>query len=396
MNPRNLIGLLVLLVMFSPLAIDIYLPAMPLMQQDLQMSTAQVQSTLGLFLLSLGVGQIIIGPLTDRFGRRPVLLAGISVYAVAALLGTLSDHYWLLQLSRIGQGIGACSTSIVAFAAVRDCFNARESAKMYSYLNGALCIIPALAPALGGVLTIHFGWRACFAFMLLFAVLVGAVAWRFMPETRPQNTVHSGRLYHWARYQPILQSRTFLHYAAICMAGMTGILSYVTYASMVLVGQLQLSELQFSAWFSGNALINIVAFFLAPKVVLKLGERRAVLLGLTVFVSAGFVMLFSAQALPLSAPAYMLPMALLCTGFALMLGPASALALMPFAERAGTASALLGCIQMGGAALIAFIIQQIGLDARLAVALSVIVIALPIWLLSLKICRKCVTEIITE
>lgn len=396
MKTRQLIGLLVALVMFSPLAIDIYLPALPLMQQDFAVNQEQIQATLGLFLFSLGVGQIIIGPLTDHFGRRPVALAGISLYAVSALAGMLTHDFTGLLLSRIGQGIGACSTSIVAFAAVRDSFAARECARMYSYLNGALCIIPALAPTLGGLLTVQFGWRACFAFMLLFALLVLVAVWGLFAETRPASAVSSGALYRWSRYQPILRSPTFIRYALVCMAGMTGILCYVTYAPMVLVGQLGVSELEFSAWFGANALINIVAFFAAPRIVRRLGEVRTVITGLSVFALSGLFLMGSWLWWPLSAAAYMLPMTVLCSGFAVMLGSASALALMPFASCAGTASALLGCLQMSGAALLAALIQQWALEPRLAVAVSVLLPAVPLWLWCVQKGAKQQYEMITE
>ena len=152
---RNLLPLLMFMVLLSPLAIDIYLPSMPTMALEYGVSDSQVQSTLVLFLFAMGLGQILIGPLADRFGRRPIALFGIVLYGISSLLGAYAVEFEWLQLARVFQGLAACSTSIVVFSAVRDCYNSKQSVSMYSYLNGAICVVPALAPTLGGLLALQ-------------------------------------------------------------------------------------------------------------------------------------------------------------------------------------------------------------------------------------------------
>ncbi|MGL4832864.1 MAG: multidrug effflux MFS transporter, partial [Shewanella sp.] len=242
----NLLPILMLMVLLSPLAIDIYLPSMPTMATEFAVSASEVQSTLVLFLFAMGLGQILIGPLADRYGRRPVALFGIVLYGASSLLAAAALEFHWLQIARVLQGLAACSTSIVVFSAVRDCYTQQEGAKMYSYLNGAICVIPALAPTLGGLLAMQFGWRSTFVFMTLYAVLMMIVVGYRLPETRPANTVTTGALYRWGRYKPVLGNTHFLFYAFACMSAMAAILSYVSYSPVWLIGHLGVSELVFS------------------------------------------------------------------------------------------------------------------------------------------------------
>ncbi|OBT05367.1 Bcr/CflA family drug resistance efflux transporter [Shewanella sp. UCD-FRSSP16_17] len=369
---RNLLPTLMFMVLLSPLAIDIYLPSMPTMAIEYGVSGSQVQSTLVLFLFAMGLGQILIGPLADRFGRRPIALFGIVLYGVSSLIGAMAQEFEVLQLARVLQGLAACSTSIVVFSAVRDCYSSKESVKMYSYLNGAICVIPALAPTLGGLLALQFGWRSTFIFMALYAIIVLAIVLIKFPETRPENTDTSGPLYRWARYKPVLSDPHFMFYASTCMVAMASIVTYVSYSPMWLIGELGVSELEFSGLFGLNAAVNIAACFAAPVLVKHIGNRPAVIAALAMMLLAAVIEVVMQLAGPetgLAAGfAFMLPMMLLCIGFAVLLGPATSMALSAFGERAGTAAAMLGCIQMSGASVLAGLIQMTDITAPYAVA----------------------------
>lgn len=368
--PRKLLPILMMMVVLSPLAIDIYLPSMPEMALEFSVSDTQVQSTLVLFILAMGIGQILIGPLADRFGRRPIALLGICLYIASSLFAASVVEFEYLQLARVLQGIAACATSIVVFSAVRDRFNAQQSAHYYSYLNGVICVIPALAPTLGGFLALHFGWRSTFIFMTIFAVLVLFIVAFRLPETRPEHKNNHAALYRWARYQPILVNSQFVFYALTCMMGMASILTYVSYAPSWIIKHLGLNELTFSYLFGFNALINIAACFIAPKVIKQLGNHQTVVVALWLFILSAATQVVMQQ-IPVESALlagiyFMLPMLLLCVGFALLLGPATSMALSAFGERAGTASALLGFIQMSGAALLTGLLQQTSLSAPYA------------------------------
>jgi len=372
---RKLLPILMSMVVLSPLAIDIYLPSMPQMAQEFSVSDTQVQSTLVLFIFAMGIGQILIGPLADRFGRRPIALFGICAYIASSLLAALVVDFQYLQLARVLQGVAACATSIVVFSAVRDRFNAQQSAHYYSYLNGVICVIPALAPTLGGLLALQFGWRSTFIFMALYAVVVLLIVAFKLPETRPEHSNNSAALYRWARYQPILANSHFVFYALTCMIAMASILTYVSYAPSWIINHLGLDELTFSYLFGFNAIVNISACFLAPKVIKKLGNHTTVTIALWVMVLSA-VLQVAFQQLPVTTALlgglyFMIPMLFLCIGFALLLGPATSMALSAFGERAGTASAILGCMQMSGAALLTGLLQQTNLTAPYANAVMI-------------------------
>ncbi|UXB10831.1 multidrug effflux MFS transporter [Aeromonas dhakensis] len=349
-----LILLLVLLVLFSPLAIDIYLPAIPQMAEQLGAEVTLMQGTITWFLFSMGLGQLLVGPLADRYGRKPIALGGVLLYGLSALGAGFAASLGELMLARVLQGFGACATSVAAFSVVRDSYGSKKSGQMISYLNGAICFIPALAPLLGGWLTAKAGWSANFWFMAGYAVIVGSwLLWR-MPETRPEETSSSGPLISWSRYSPVLRSPSFLFNATLCMLAMAVILAYVTAAPVQLMVKLGLDMSGFSYWFTANAALNILACFLAPRFIAKVGPRRTLRIGL-------LVLLLSAIALTLAMHiehplAMMGPVFLSSIGFAMILGAAAGMALAPFGHCAGTAAALLGLFQMSGSgALVGFI-----------------------------------------
>jgi len=385
---RWLIGLLMGLVTLTPMGIDIYLPSLPAMADDFGRPVSALQASITLFIFAVGVGQMLIGPLADRYGRRPVALGGVLAYLLGSALGAAAGSLEVFYAARVIQGLGACSASLVAFAAVRDCFSPAVGARVYSYLNGALCTVPALAPMVGGALAVHAGWRSTFAFMVVFALaLAGLLAGRF-EETRAASGRPQGALYSLRRYAPIVASGRFLYFAAFGMAGMAMILVFVSAAPVVLVQQLGYSELGFSAWFGGNAAINIGAFFLAPAFIARFGRHTMVRVGMAALLLAAAMHLAAWLWMPLSAWVFMLPVAVLTVGFSLALGSGLSLALEPFAERAGTAAAVYGLFQMSGSALIATVLLDSGLPAQTAMASIGAVIVAPLLCLSVGMSRR--------
>ncbi|MCK5819794.1 MAG: multidrug effflux MFS transporter [Psychromonas sp.] len=370
-NQVNILFVSMTMVVLNPLATDIYLPSLPVMASEFNVSLSSVESTLALYMLALGVGQILIGPLSDRFGRRPIALCGLIFYIASSLVAAYTHIFLLLEITRVTQGIATCATSIVVFSVVRDSCDNVKSAYYYSYINGALCVIPALAPTLGGWLASMFGWRSTFLFMALFAFIVLFIVMFKLPETRPKNTDVSGKIYHIERYKPVLKERVFLFYAFACMAGMAPILVYISYAPGWLIKHLGVSEMTFSWLFALNALVTIVGAFSTAILIKRFGKRMTVIIALSTMLASAVIEIaaqFWGPATGLAAAyAFMLPMMLLGVGFAFLLGPATSMALAPFGDRASTASGLLGFIQMSGAAVIAVLIEQTNLTAPYAV-----------------------------
>jgi DHA1 family bicyclomycin/chloramphenicol resistance-like MFS transporter len=359
-----------MLVLFSPLAIDIYLPALPQISETFHVEHALAQDTITWFLFAMGVGQLFAGPLADKLGRRTVALGGISIYAVSACLAWAAQSIDMMLMARLLQGLGACATSVAAFATVRDLFGPEKSGKMISYLNGAICFIPALAPILGSWLTQEFGWRSNFSFMAGFAVIVGAILFFQMKETNPAT--EKVAVFKLERYWSVLKTPSFIFHASLCLMAMAVILAYVTSAPVVLMENLGLSMNEFTFWFGINAAFNIVAAFTAPKFMDRFGTYKTLVVGILLLGLAGALMLVLVN--QATALAFMFPIFLSSVGFAWILGASAGKALEPFGDRAGTAAALLGLFQMSGSGLLVGSMQRLQLEPQVMIALQMFLI----------------------
>ncbi|MGR5179183.1 multidrug effflux MFS transporter [Vibrio parahaemolyticus] len=359
------VAALVFLVFFSPLAIDIYLPALTQISSAFDVAHTQAQDTITWFLFAMGVGQLFAGPLADKLGRRTVALGGIAIYGLSACLAWAAQSIEWMLTARLLQGLGACATSVAAFATVRDMYGPERSGKVISYLNGAICFIPALAPLLGSYLTQQYGWRANFSFMAGFAFFVGFLVILNMRETNPVQT--GQRYFALSRYVQVLRTPSFVFHASLCLLAMAVILAYVTSAPVVLMEQMGLSMNEFTFWFGLNAVFNIAACMLAPKIMDRVGTHLTLQFGIVSLLIAGSLMVWGAN---MNTPeSFMIPVIMSSIGFALILGAAAGKALAPFGDKAGTAAALLGLFQMSGAGLLVGVMQRIGLDAAYMIAL---------------------------
>ena len=366
------------MVIFSPLAIDIFLPALPIMAEEFVAPMKHMQWSVTIFILSMGFGQLISGPLADRYGRRPVALGGIIIYGLASLVSAYSDSLTFFLLSRLLQGFGACAIVVSAFASVRDKYNAIESGVMYSYLNSAICCIPALAPLLGNVLTEAFGWRSNFEFMTGYAIFAGLILFFTLKETKPEHTEQHKNLISLAQFMPVLKHPVFLFNSLVVMLAMAIIIAYVSSSPAWLMVRLGLDQQSFVFWFSLNAVINIVACFLAPKFLVRFGARVTIGSGMILLITAGFLMLaLLAWKTPI---AFMLPIMISSLGFSFLMGACAGQALAPFGKKAGAASALLGFVQMSGSAVIVYLLQLLPFNEAEQLALLMLV-TVPIYVI---------------
>ncbi|WP_029388584.1 multidrug effflux MFS transporter [Vibrio campbellii] len=364
-NSKKQMALLTMLVLFSPLAIDIYLPALPLIASTFQVENALAQDTITWFLFAMGVGQLFAGPLADKLGRRTVALGGITIYALSALLAWSAQNIEWMLAARLLQGLGACATSVAAFATVRDIFGPEKSGKMISYLNGAICFIPALAPILGSWLTQQFDWRANFSFMVGFAVIAGSMMFFGMKETNPVTEKQA--VFKLSRYWSVLSTPSFIFHASLCLMAMAVILAYVTSAPGVLMTGMGLSMNEFTFWFGLNAVFNIAACMLAPKFMDRWGTHNSLVVGISLLAIAGVIMMVMKE--HNTALAFMLPIFISSVGFAWILGAAAGKALEPFGDKAGTAAALLGLFQMSGSGLLVGTLQRLSLEPQTLIAI---------------------------
>ncbi len=349
-------AILVMLVIFGPMGIDIFLPSFTVIEDYFNTTADHVQYTLSLFILSMGLCQLIAGPMIDKYGRRRVVLVGIALYGATALLGAMAQSINMLIIARVLQGASACCTTTVAFAVVRDIFSTRESAQAYSYLNGALNISPALAPMIGGFLGTVFSWQASFLFMATFAVVAFVVVWFKLPETQPPKSENPS-LSIADSYKVLLTNSEFMINTLFGLGAMAFIISYVSFAPQLLIGQLGLSEAVFSLLFGANALGIMVSSVLAGRYMHALGENGCTLIGCLLMTVGAVGMLTGYWLHGVTVAGFIIPVMAASAGFAWLLGATTGKAIAGFSHIAGTASALLVCIQMLGAALISILIQ---------------------------------------
>ena len=188
MKKHGLIFLLILMATLSPFAIDIFLPALPIMSKSMSTSIDEMHWTITTYLFSLGLGQLFLGPLADRLGRRPIIISGLFIYLICAVaLIVISDFHTHL-LFRFFQGLGSCAIGVCTYACIRDAFDPKQSSHIFNYLVSIRCLSPALAPTLGHFLSLYFGWHSTFAFLALMCCFTLFIAYFYFEETKPDFT----------------------------------------------------------------------------------------------------------------------------------------------------------------------------------------------------------------
>lgn len=345
------LSLLIALAVIGPAGMDMYLPAISVMPTQLDASTSDIQLTLSIYMLALGVGQLVLGPVADRWGRRPVMLLSLLLFAVGSLGAALVASVEFLIGWRILQGFGGCGAGLVAFAMVRDCYQPGERTRVYSLLNAGIGIAPALAPIMGSYLLLWGEWRSTFWALLLLGVGVGLACYFHVQETCPasdnksRSTIRGG-------YSQLCRHRSYLSYCAAGLACMSGLFVFFSLSPLLLVGQWQVSEQQFAYYFASNAVVMMLTSMVASRIGGRLGPRNSVLIGLGFICCSGFLLLSFILLDCLGPLSLMMSVWLSSCGFSLVMGASAAGALADFGEMAARATALMSSVRLGGAALV--------------------------------------------
>ncbi|WP_433290340.1 multidrug effflux MFS transporter [Pseudonocardia sp. CA-142604] len=359
------------LIALGPFTIDMYLPALPTISTDLLTSSATVQLTLTGTLLGLGLGQLIIGPLSDRFGRRLPLLAGTAVHVLASALCLIAPSIEVLGGLRVLQGLGAAAGSVIALAIVRDLYSGRAAATLLSRLILVMGVSPVIAPTVGGYILAFTSWRGVFAVLAVIGLVLIPVAARALPETLPpERRQTTGVLGTLRTYGGLLRDRTFLGLVLVAGLAMSAVMAYVSGASFVFQEEYGLSEQVFGLVF-GTAAIWLIAATQLNPVLLRRFEPRQLLLAAVVAGSAAGLVLLTVALLGLGGViGFLVGLWLVLFAVGLALPNAPAVALSRHGEAAGTAAALLGAVQFGVGALVSPLVGVLGNNA---VAMATIV-----------------------
>jgi DHA1 family bicyclomycin/chloramphenicol resistance-like MFS transporter len=349
------------LIALGPLSIDMYLPALPELRAEFGASESAAQLTLTGMLVGLAFGQVVIGPLSDAFGRRRPLLVGLGAHALTSLLAAAAPSVALLAGVRVFQGFAGAAISVVAMAMVRDLFQGAAMARLMSRLMLVIGVAPILAPSLGSLVLRSTSWRGVFVVLALAAVLLAGLAVVGLRETLPaERRKPATARASLAAYRGLLADRTFLALALIGGLSMSALFVYVSGASFVLQGGFGLSPSEFAVVFGGNAGALVAASQLNPVVLRRFG-LVAVLTGANavgVLAAASLVVVSLAGVGGLVGA--LVPMAVVLASAACVMPNVPALALARHGDSAGSAAAVLGFLQFGVGAAIAPVVGLFG------------------------------------
>lgn len=356
-----LLGTLVALV---PLTIDLYLPALPAIADGLRASSAAVQLTLATTLVGLGVGQLVIGPVSDAVGRRIPLITGAAVHIVTSVLCLFAPNIAVLAVLRGFQGMGAAAGMVVALAVVRDLFSERAAATTLSRLMLVMGVVPILAPTLGGAILVASSWRAVFGILAALGALLLVVAHFQLKETLPPVRRRAGEFVPVLRtYASLLADRPFMALVLVGALGMSTLFSYISGAPFVLQQQYGLSQQLFAVMFGVGAVAVIGASQLNVVLLRRFTSSRIVLVALAGATAFGVALTTLAVTGMGGLPGFMVALWCVLGSVGFVLPNAPALALSRHGEAAGTAAALLGAAQFGLGALISPLVGALGNDA---------------------------------
>lgn len=359
----RMIVVLGLLVALGPLTIDMYLPALPSIADDLSVSSSVVQLTLTGTLAGLAIGQLVIGPLSDSLGRRKPLMAGIVLHMLASLMCLFAPNIIVLGIARGLQGVGAAAAMVVAIAIVGDLFAESAAATVMSRLMLVLGAAPVIAPSLGAAVLLHASWHWVFAVLVVLAGALLLLAALALPETLPQAHRRPLRVRGIvATYGELLRDRKFVILVLVGALGMSGLFAYIAGASFVLQGHYGLDQQTFALVFGAGAFAFIGATQFNVVLLKRLSPRTIVLWALVASALVGVTFLGMALAGVDGLAAFLVPVWLILAAMGLVIPNAPALALSRHPDAAGTSAALLGAAQFGLGAAVAPLVGVLGND----------------------------------
>ncbi|MBO0679581.1 multidrug effflux MFS transporter [Mycolicibacterium sp. S2-37] len=374
--PLSWLGVLALLTAVAPLSIDMYLPAFPTMAAEFGTSASAIQLTLTTFMVGLALGQLVIGPLSDRFGRRPLMLAGTVVCVLASAACALAPTIELLTASRFLQGFSGAAGVVLSRAVVSDRARGAAAARIFSLMMIINGVAPVIAPLIGGTLTEQLGWRGVFWVLtaLAVAMVVGVVA--VLGESHPPENRITGGLSAMLRdARSVLVNRRYIGYTLAFSFSFAVMFAYIAASPFVLQNVLGLSKIGYSFAFAANAVGLVVMNAVNAKIVGRFGQRRLLSLGVALLLLFSSLLLVDA----LVGPVLWATLILMCgtvSSIGLVVANATSLALEEAHNAAGTASAVLGALQFGLAAAVSPLVGIGGDHTAVPMAVVMVVSAL--------------------
>ncbi len=372
-DSRAIPAIIAALVALGPLSTDMYLPAMPSMAQALGGGIDAVQLTLSVFLAGFAVSQLFYGALSDRFGRKPVLVFSLLLFTAASAGCATADDVGELIAWRFAQSVGACAGPVLGRAMVRDIFGRARAARVLSYVSTAMALAPAVAPLAGGYLVVALGWESVFVALALFGLAAMAVVAFAVPESVPEKDPSAIRPVTMLRnFIHLLGHRAYVGYVMSCSFVFSGLFAFLSGSSFVIIDHFGYAAQHFGLFFALVVAGYMTGTLLGGRLSNRLGTDVLLKAGAVVCAAAGTLMYVGALVPVDHVAAVIVPMMAYMIGVGVVMPQSMAGALAPFPTMAGAASALFGFVQMSFAAGVGVLVGMFhdGGPSAMAAAIS--------------------------
>jgi MFS transporter, DHA1 family, multidrug resistance protein len=353
MSRPVLIILISALVMLGPFTNNIMVPSLNSLAVEMQTGFGDAQSILSIFMVGFAAGQLFVGPMSDRFGRKPVLTVSLVLYIVASVLCAIAPDLYSLCAARLIQALGVSATLSVGRAIVRDSFDSEKMAQVYAYVGTALALGPIIGPIFGGVIEVAAGWRSVFVFLAAFGVLMLIIIVFLLRETNQhlnRDATRPGRLV--GNYATLLSTRLYMGYVlcnAICYAG---IFAFTSCSAYILIGLLKVSPDVFGALYAITVSAYGVGTLVASQITRRIGIKRMIIFGGLIMTIFGEIIVILPMLGYFNIWTVILPFAGFAFGTGFVFPSGQAGGISPYPKMAGAASSMLSCLQMSTAAVV--------------------------------------------
>ncbi len=372
MKKSRLLFLLIPMVVATPLAVDVNIPAFPSMSSVFGVNAGVMQLSLTFFMLAAGLMQLIIGPLSDQFGRKPILLLSALIFSLGIFFCATTHSIVYLLVFRVVEAMGACGLFVLSFAIVRDLFQGKESAECYAYLNGIVGFSSIIGPFIESMLDVYFGWPATFLFLFLVVFFVLFFTAIFLPETLQvgQRTLMKINLFK--TYWGILRNTVFIRYTFVSAASFSYLYLFCSMSPYVIIRLLHIPETHYGYYFAFMGASLFVGSFVSSRVIDKIGVKPTCVLGCVMSLIGGSIMVGWYLITGLTISNFIWPMLMIGVGGSFSMGAAVGLSMEPFGDVSGAAAGLGGSLRLMFAAFLGSILITKNITSTLPLSLSAI------------------------